>query len=495
MEWVAVDLGASNGRTMLGRFDGGKMTLEELNRFENNYVQVGDAYYWDILSLYTRIVEGLRQFGKRYKGAPNGIGIDTWGVDFGLLDKQGRLLGNPRAYRDPRGERGMRAFLGKYGERSAFDITGISNMQFNTLFQLYDMAQNHDPQLECAQTLLTMPDLLAYMLCGVATTEYTHATTTQLLDATTRNWSKTLLDMCGISPALFADIQQCGTVKGGLRSHLVSDCGLGGVPSIYCVGCHDTASAVASIPAVTTNYAFISSGTWSLIGVVNDSAIINDTVFQNKFSNEGTVDGGYRLLRNIMGLWIIQSCKRQWDKEACISWDDVVAMAQSAPAYRSFIDVNDPVFYDGDSMPGKVQEYCAATGQPVPQTKGEIARTVYESLAMSYREAFLGLEQLKESRIDVMHIVGGGSKNRFLNQLTANVLDREVIAGPGEATAIGNIMAQAAASGAVKGGAQMAEVIRVSFGVESFEPDNARQAIEQYERYLSIIEEHKEREH
>jgi rhamnulokinase len=493
MDCIAVDLGASNGRTMLGRFDGKRLTLEELNRFENNYVQVGESYYWDVLLMYSNIKDGLKQYAKQYGGDAAGIGIDTWGVDFGLLDKQGRLAGNPRAYRDPRGERGMRAFHAKYGERSAFDLTGIANMQFNTLYQLYDMVLSEDPQLEIAHTLLTMPDLLAYMLSGVATTEYTHATTTQMLDAKTGKWSQDIMKMCGISPSIFANIQNCGEAKGKLLHVIASETGLGGLPNVYCVGSHDTASAVASIPATTKNYAFISSGTWSLIGIVTDHAIINDLVYQNEFSNEGTVDGGYRPLRNIMGLWIIQSCKRQWDKEEKISWDDVVKMAESAPAFGSFIDVNALLFYDGDNMPQKIQSFCAETGQKVPQTKGEIARTVYESLAMSYREAFLGLEQLKQGRIDVMHIVGGGSKNRFLNQLTANVLDREVIAGPGEATAIGNIMVQMKAVGAVKDSAEMSEVIRTSFGVESFAPQNAHAWIEQYERYLRLKQEYRER--
>jgi rhamnulokinase len=489
MEWIAVDLGASNGRTMLGRYDGSRLVLEELNRFENGYVQVGDAYYWDILHLYSCIINGVKQYVRQYEGDLLGIGIDTWGVDFGLLDKQGRIIGNPRAYRDPRGERGMHAFHAKYGERKAFDLTGISNMQFNTLYQLYDMVQNADPQLEIAHTLLTMPDLLGYMLSGVATTEYTHATTTQILDAETGTWSSEIMEMCGLSPSLFASIQKCGEVKGKLLPAVVTETGLGNVPNVYCVGSHDTASAVAAVPATTPDYAFISSGTWSLMGIVTNHAIINDLVYQNKFSNEGTVNGGYRPLRNIMGLWIIQSCKRQWDKEAKLSWDDIVRMAEEAPAFRSFIDVNAKLFYDGDNMPKKVQEYCTQTGQPVPQTKGEIARTVYESLAMSYREAFLGLEQLKQSRIGVLHIVGGGSRDRFLNQLAANALGREVIAGPSEATAIGNIMVQMKASGEVKDGAEASGIIRNSFCVESFEPQDTQIWAEQYERckQLQII--------
>jgi sugar (pentulose or hexulose) kinase len=492
-EYVAIDLGASNGRAILGRFDGRKLVLEELNRFENNYVRVGDSYFWDLLLIYNYIQDGLRQFAKRRSGRLEGIGIDTWGVDFGLLDKQGRIVGNPRAYRDPRGERGMRAFHGKYGERSAFDKTGIANMQFNTLYQLYDMVTSGDPQLQIADKLLTMPDLLGYLLCGVPTIEYTFATTTQLLDARTGQWSKEVLDMCGISPSLFAPIQRCGEVKGPMLKWLAADLGLANRPDIICVGSHDTASAVASIPALTSNFAFISSGTWSLIGIVSDRAIVNDFVYQNHFSNEGTVDGGYRPLRNIMGLWIIQSCKRQWDTETKLSWDDIVGAAQSAPAFGAFIDVNESMFFDGDNMPQKVQQYCEDSGQPVPQTKGEIARTVYESLAMSYREAFAGLEQLAQGRLDTLHIVGGGSKNRLLNEMTAGALNREVVAGPAEATAIGNLVVQMKAGGEVGDAAEVSSVIRNSFGVEIFSPRQTEAWSENYERYLRIKALYRER--
>ncbi len=492
-EYIAVDLGASNGRTILGRFDGRRMTLEELTRFENGYVQLGGSYYWDVLYLYSCINDGLRAYAKMDHGSLSGIGIDTWGVDFGLIDRQGKLIGNPRAYRDPRGTRGKQAFHRKYGERFAFDITGITNMDFNTLYQLYDMVLSQDPQLDIAAQMLTMPDLLGYMLCGMASTEYTHASTTQMIDAKTGTWSKQIVEKCGINPSILARIQMCGEVKGKVLPEIIADTGLKSMPSVFCVGSHDTASAVASVPAKSENYAFISSGTWSLLGIVSKDAIINDFVYEHEFSNEGTVDGGFRPLKNIMGLWIIQSCKRQWDKDEKLSWDDIVQMAKAAPAHRSFIDVNAHIFYDGDNMPGKIQSFCEATGQSVPQTKGEIARTVYESLALSYREAFRGLETLKGGRIDTMHIVGGGSKNGFLNQLTANALNREVIAGPSEATAIGNLMVQAKAAGEVKNTAEMRDVICHSFDVESFYPEHTEIWDEQFDKFLKVIQCYKER--
>jgi len=486
--YLAADLGASNGRTILGRFDGSRLMLEEVNRFENNFVRVQDGYYWDILRLYSSILEGIGKYAKQYTEPLSGIGIDTWGVDFGLVDRQGRLLGNPRAYRDPRGARGMKAFQEKYGDRVAFDITGIANLDFNTLYQLADMAAQDDPQLRAADKLLMMPDLLGYMLCGVQSTEYTDATTTQMIDCLTGGWSQKLCEMAGVSPSLLTDIVMSGTVKGKVVPGVLEDTGLKEAASVICVGSHDTASAVASVPARTENYAYISSGTWSLLGVVSDKAIIGDQVYEGQFSNEGTITGGYRPLRNIMGLWIIQNCKRRWDKEAIVSWDDIVGMAAQAPEFASFIDVNLHDFFSGGDMPNKIQRYCAGTAQRVPQSRGEIARTVYESLAMSYREAFEGLERMKGSRIDVLHIVGGGAKNKLLNQFAANAIGRPVVAGPYEATAIGNLMMQVKSSGEVKDFAEMREVITRSFDVETFEPQDTARWEEAFGAYRKVLE-------
>lgn len=484
--YFAVDLGASNGRTILGQFDGDKLTLEEINRFENNYVRVQENYYWDILRLYNGILEGLGRYAKDHGEPLSGIGIDTWGVDFGLIDRKGNIVGNPRSYRDPRGARGMKAFHERYGERTVFDMTGIASHEFNTLYQLYDMAQQGDPHLQIADKLLLMPDLLGYMLCGAKSTEYTNATTMQMLDNRTGRWSEKLFEMAGIDLSLMADIQMSGSVKGQLVPTVLQDTGLKNAANVICVGSHDTASAVASVPAQTDNYAYISSGTWSLMGVLSDQTVMGDLVYDNHFSNEGTITGGYRPLRNIMGLWIIQNCKRFWDRQEKLSWNDIENMAKAAPALTSFIDVNSHDFYSGEDMPEKIQRYCAATGQPVPQTKGEIARTVYESLAMCYREAFEGLERLKGGRIDMLHIVGGGARDTLLDQFSADAIGREVVAGPYEATAIGNLMMQVKCSGEVRDFAQMREVITRSFTVERFVPQNTAQWTDAYETYKAV---------
>jgi sugar (pentulose or hexulose) kinase len=308
----------------------------------------------------------------------------------------------------------------------------------------------------------------------------------QMLDSRSGKWSKEIIGMLGVPESLFTEIQMSGEVKGTVYPAIVSEAGLKSAPSVICVGSHDTASAVASVPATTENYAFISSGTWSLMGIVSDHAIVNDVVYENKLSNEGTVTGSWRPLKNIMGLWIIQNCKRQWDREQKNSWDELVEMAKAAKPFGSFIDVNSHDFFDGDRMPQKIQQYCKSTGQRVPETRGEIARTVYESLAMGYRETFTGLEKLKGGRIDVLHIVGGGSKNRLLNQFAANAVGRQVVAGPGEATAIGNLMVQVKSSGEIRDLAEMRQVIRNSFDVEIFEPQESDAWAEQFERYQKI---------
>ncbi len=484
--FLAADLGASNGRVILGRFDGKKLVLEEMNRFENNYVRVQDGLYWDILRLYGSMLEGIGRYAKAYSEPLCGIGIDTWGVDFGLIDRQGRILGNPRSYRDPRGARGMKRFHEKYGVRTPFDMTGIASYEFNTLYQLYDMAQQEDPQLEAADKLLLMPDLLGYMLCGVKSTEYTNATTTQFMDCRTGGWSKVVLDLAGIEPSLLTGIQMSGETKGRLFAAVMEDTGLSGQTDVFCVGSHDTASAVASLPAKKESYAYLSSGTWSIIGITSDSPLISDQAYDAQLSNEGAITGGCIPLRNIMGLWVIQSCKRYWDREGALSWDDIVGMAAAAPAFASFIDMSAQEFYSGEDMPCKIQRYCAATGQAVPQTKGEIARTAYESLAMSYREAFLGLEQMKGGRIDALHIVGGGAKNALLNRFAAGAVNREVVAGPYEATAVGNLMMQVKSAGEVKDFAQMSEVVARSFTVERYEPKGAARWAEAFETYKAV---------
>ena len=486
-QYIAVDLGASNGRTILGRFDGEKLTLKELTRFENSCVRVGDGYYWNILHLYTEIIEGLRLCTKN--GGICGIGIDTWGVDFGLVDRQGGIIGSPRSYRDPRGGRGMNTFHVRHGEKTAFDITGIANVAFNTLYQLYDMADNDDPALEVAEKLLLMPDLLGYMLCGTASTEYTNATTTQMLDCRTGRWSKELLGMTGLPSKLFSKIQMSGTVKDKLLPSIAAETGLKACPPVICVGSHDTASAAAAIPG-SGSFAFCSSGTWSLFGVETDKAILTEDVYRAGFSNEGTVQGGFCPLKNIMGLWLIQECRRDWHKKCVkLSWGDIVIAADSELPFRSIIDPTYSEFFSAGHMEKKIQTYCRNTKQPVPKTVGQVARCIYESLALIYRWAVEHLEAIKGMHIDTLNFVGGGVLNRFLNQMAADATNRRVITGPIEGACIGNLMMQAMAMGEVSGIAEAREVIRHSFDTEEYEPHHTQAWEDAYHRMIGYMEE------
>lgn len=485
-DFIAFDLGASNGRSILGRFESERIELIELNRFSNDYYKSGDGYYWDIHHLFDSIKQGLQAYGEKYSGNLRGVGIDTWGVDFGLIDESGALIGDPNAYRDPRGARGMTAFHAKYGERVAFDITGIANQEYNTIYQLYSMAADNDARLLNADKLLLMPDLLGYMLCGETSCEYTHATTTQMLDSKTSNWSAQIVEMLGIEASLLPSLQRSGEIKGSIKPSILREAGIEYDVPVICVGGHDTASAIASLPVENENYAFISSGTWSLMGILPNHPIINDFVYANGFSNEGTVTGDTRLLQNIMGLWIIQNCKKQWDETQSISWDDVVGAARAAKPFVCVIDVNDKVFFDAGDMIGRIQRYCEETNQYVPQSIGQIARIVFESLAMCYKRAFDVLQTLYGKKIEVLHILGGGSQNELLNQLTANAVRRPVISGPVEATAIGNLMMQLMATGAVKTHEERMQVVKESFDCKTFLPQDSDSWAEQYERFAEI---------
>jgi rhamnulokinase len=488
---VAVDLGASNGRTILGVFNGKTIELNELNRFGNEYVQMSGDYYWDIVGLYSNIVKGIKAYSVKTDEVLSCIGIDTWGVDFALIDNQGRLINNARSYRDSRGKRGMDAFVEKIGIQAAFNITGISNYEFNTLFQLYDMVLNDDASLKIANKLLLLPDYLGYVLCGEISTEFTNATTTQMLDRKTGDWSDELANMVGVQRSLLPKIQMAGEKKGVILKTVIEETGLRNSPDIICIGSHDTASAFASIPSESDSCAFISSGTWSLIGVASKSAVVNNEIFNSGLSNEGTVTGEYNLLKNIMGMWLIQNCKKQWENEGkMLNWTKIVILANQAAAFRSFINIDDRLFYDGNDPINKIKHFCRVTDQPIPNTIGEIARTVYESMAMCYREALEQLESATDKKIDMLHIVGGGAQNKLLNQLTANAIGKEVVAGPVEATAIGNVMMQLKAINEIDSVNDIRKIITNSFDVERFDPKKSAVWEEQYGLYQKIKEEY-----
>ena len=485
---LGFDFGASSGRAMLGVYDGRTLELREIHRFLNEPVMLGDQYVWDLPRLFLEVKEGLRKAAKEGVRI-DGIGIDTWGVDFGLLGKNGHLLGMPVHYRDARTEGMMEKAFETVSKKEIFERTGLAFQSFNTLYQLLAMKEQGDEALEAADTLLFMPDLIAYLLTGEKATEYTIASTSQMIDPSTRSWDKELLKKLGLPAGILTEIQPAGTVRGLLKEEIARETGLPQVP-VIAVASHDTASAVAAVPAEKgSRFAYISSGTWSLLGAELKSPLCREEVMQSNYTNEGGLCGTTRLLKNIMGLWIIQECKRAWDREGAeIGFGEIVKLAEAAPAFKAVIDVDDPCFMAPGGMPERIQDYCRRTNQPVPETRGEIARVVYEGLALKYRWAIERLEKdLLGHQIDVLHIVGGGSKNEMLNRFTAQAIGRKVVAGPSEGTVIGNLLVQAMALGAIDGLDALREVVACSFENKTYLPEGDASAWDEpYARLLRL---------
>ncbi len=483
---LAFDLGASNGRAILGQFDGEKITMTELHRFENNYVEMNGVYYWDTPYLYNQLKQGLLKFVQGGYGELDSFGIDTWGVDYGLLDRNGQLAGLPRSYRLGTQE-DIDAVKSVIPADVLYRRSGIdTTLTFNTLYQLYRRKRENDPALDIADTMLLTPDLLGYFLTGEKGTEYTIATTTQLYNPTTKDWDWDTIEELGLPTHIFTKIDPTGTIRGHIRPEICQEVGIN--PAAFvAVGSHDTASAVAAIPG-KGSFAFCSSGTWSLFGAEMDKPDLSESAAAAHFSNEGTIQGSYRPLNTIIGMWIIQECRRDWLKNGIeISWDGVVEEARKAEPLRSIINPDAPEFYAGGNMEKKIQDFCRRTGQPVPETIGQVARCIYESLALKYRHALEGLEKMKGQRIDSLNIVGGPINNRFLNQLIANSLDREVVTGPVEGAAIGNLLTQAMALGDIADLDELRQVVRNSESVEVWQPDHTPDWEAAYEKLLTYL--------
>ena len=483
--YLAFDLGASNGRAILGQFDGVRITLRELHRFENNYVERDGVWYWDLPYLLGEIKKGFAAFKQAGVGELCCFGIDTWGVDYGLLDKNGRLLGLPRAYRYAEDE-DREAVQRIVDFPTLFSRTGIADLSFNTVYQLYRRKREDDGDLKSAQTLLLMPDLLGYFLTGEKKSEYTNVTTTMLYDPTARDWDWQTIGELGLPRHIFTEIDRAGTLRGHLLPELARELGINEA-AFAAVGTHDTASAVAAIPG-EGSFAFCSSGTWSLFGVETDAPLLSESVRNANFSNEGTVQGGFRPLRNIMGLWLIQECRRDWKRQGlALTWDEIVCEAGKAEPFRSIIDPDYGAVFAGGDMIRKIQSYCKTKGEPVPETVGQIARCVYESLALKYRWALERLEEIKGCRIDRLNITGGGIQNRLLNQLAADSIDRPVVTGPIEGAAIGNLLTQAKAMGDVKDIAQLRRIVRASEPVTTYTPNHTPAWDAAYECLLTCL--------
>ncbi len=482
---LAFDVGASNGRAILGQLDGDRLTMRELHRFENNYIEMNGVFYWDLPYLYNQLKQGLLAFKHAGVGELDCFGIDTWGVDYGLLDRNGHLIANPRAYRMAV-DGDMEAVWKIVDFPTLFARTGIATMNFNTVYQLYRRKLEGDVALENAETMLLMPDLLGYFLSGEKKSEYTEVTTSMLYDPAKRDWDWQTIDELDLPRRIFTEIDRAGTIRGKLRPELAEELGLNRA-SFAAVGTHDTASAVAAIPG-EGSFAFCSSGTWSLFGTETDEPILTDAVRDANFSNEGTIQGGFRPLKNIMGLWLIQECRRDWMKAGKkYGWDEIVAEAEKAEPFRSIIDPDYPEFFAGGNMIAKIQGFCRRTGQCVPESVGQIARCIYESLALKYRWALERLEEIKGQHIDQLNIVGGGIQNKLLNRFVADAIDRRVVTGPIEGAAIGNLLAQGMALGVVKDLEHLRRIVRNSENVDTYMPNHTAQWEENYAKLLSLM--------
>ena len=481
---LSFDFGASSGRAVLGTFDGETLQLQEIHRFQNDPVTVNGTMYWDILRLFFEVKQALVQ-SKAY-GALDGIGVDTWGVDFGLLDADGRLLENPVHYRDAR-TAGMLEKAFKYLPKSEFySITGNQFMEINTAFQLLSLRENRPALLDRAETLLLMPDLFNYLLTGKKCTEYSIASTTQLLDAKQRVWSKRVLSALELPERLFTEIVPTATKVGALQPDLCEELGL--IPAeVIAVAGHDTQCAMASVPTDKEDFLFLSCGTWSLLGTELSEPIINSAAEACNVTNEGGYAGKASFLKNIIGLWLIQETRRQWQKEGeNLSFAEMETLARAATPYRFFIDPDAPEFVPAGNIPRRVQEYCRKTGQPVPETKGEILRCIYDSLSLKYRYAVGQIETCTEKQYAALHIVGGGVKDTLLCQLTADALGKPVVAGPVEATVYGNLVLQLLALGAVKDLNEAREIVRRSDKVNTFTPNADAQVENAYKTFLEV---------
>lgn len=484
--FFAVDLGATSGRTIIGTLTGGKIELEELTRFDNNLIETGGHFYWDIYALYFEIIKGLKLAAQRELPIRS-IGIDTWGVDFVCVGKDGALLRNPLSYRDPHTFGMMEDYFERAIDKAkVYDITGIQFMNFNSLFQLYAMRKNNDSALAGAEKILFVPDALSYMLTGKMVCEYTIASTSQMLDPRTKQLDEQLLASVGLSRDNFGRMVNPATEIGVLTKEVQQLTGLGAIPVIGVAG-HDTGSAVAAVPAKDEKFAYLSSGTWSLMGIETRNAIINDLSYERNFTNEGGIDGTTRFLKNICGMWLYERCRKEWT-DAPKSHTELIAAAMEQPAFQSIINPDDPMFANPASMVEAIKDYCRQTGQHVPEGYAEICRCIFESLALRYRQVFNYLREMASFPIEVLHIIGGGSLNAYLNQFTANSLGIEVLAGPQEGTAIGNIMLQAKASGDVGDIWDMRRIIAASIELKRFEPTDKDQWDNAYGRFLKIVE-------
>jgi len=469
--FLAFDFGAESGRALLGTLlKRERIELKEIHRFPTGQLAIHKHYYWNIFRFYEEMITALQKCVNEENTIPQSVAVSTWGVDFGLLGKDGSILRIPYSYRDPMTETSMPAFFEKMGRDEIYGLTGIGLHKFNTIYQLYAMKQVEDPVLEIAEKLLFIPDMLNYLLTGETKSEFTFATTSQLFNPVKMDWDKDIFENLGLSPKLMQEVLKPGTVIGLLNQNISRSIDVEGI-KVISITSHDTAAAIAAIPAEGDDWAYISSGTWSLMGVENKEAIIDTRSMLFNFTNEGGAENTFRFLKAIMGLWILQECKRSWEKKrGKIHYDEIVRFAETAAPFSAMIDPDYPGFYNPLDMPAAIETFCRHTGQESPRGIGSIARTVLEGLALKYRMVLDQLELITQRKFNTIHIIGGGSQNELLCQFTANSTGRKVVAGPVEATGTGNLLMQAKGLGYIGSLEELRKVVKNSFDLKEYEP-------------------------
>ena len=479
--YLAIDLGAESGRAIVGTIVDDKLSLTETYRFPNQPVTLQDGLHWDVEKLWEEIKTGISISARTFN--LESLALDTWGVDFALLDGKGQLLDSPYHYRDTRTDGMLAQAFRHVPQQEIFAQTGIQFMQINTLYQLLSMVVSRNARIANARTFLTIPDLFNYWLSGSLACEFTNATTTQCFNPVTRGWATPLLEILGIPAHIFPEVCEPGTVLGSLLPDVAGETGAGPVP-VIAPACHDTGSAVVAIPAANQDFAWLSSGTWSIMGGEVGQPDVSPQALAYNFTNEGGVFDTWRLSKNIMGLWLVQECKRKWD----ISYEELTHLAVKARPFLAAIDPDLDAFLHPENMPAAIQAFCQNSGQVVPQTRGEIVRVVLESLALKYRFVLTRLEKLIGRPLAPLHIIGGGTQNRLLNQFTADCIGRDVVAGPVEATAIGNILMQAIALGHIGTLSEGRALVRRSFEVESYQPGSRAGWENAYAGFLNLLQ-------
>ncbi len=486
--FLAFDLGASSGRAILGTIANHQLKLTEVHRFENRMVEIDHHFYWNIFSIFDELKTGLKKCIQDFGIQPDSIAVDTWGVDFAFLDKDGMIASLPFAYRDHRTDHAMADFYKIMPKEQLYLKTGIQLMQFNSLFQLFVHQQTKESQYLAGKYLLFMPDALSYLFSGIKKNEFSIASTSQLLKPGQLAYETSLFEAIGVDPSIMQELVLPGTILGTIKPEVQKETGSSEIP-VIAVTSHDTASAIVSVPAIGKNWAYISSGTWSLMGIESDRPLISKDIMNLNFTNEGGVEGTTRFLKNIMGMWLLQECRRVWSNKIEYSWSEMVELSKVAQPFKCLIDPDYPAFLNPADMPSAIIDFCIKTGQTPPETHGEFIRCIFESLAMKYRLTLDSIRSVISYPIEMVHIIGGGANNELLCQYSANALGIPVKAGPTEATAIGNILVQAKAMNRLTSLEEIRKMVGNSFETKTFLPEEATLWEVEFEKFRKIAAE------